>query len=404
MSKLQSFKIIKGVLKKSDIVQATYNILIKLIRKAITCFSVLVSIDSKKVLLQSYEGRQYSCNPKYIAQYLKKYSNLRLVISLQHPEQYDFLKKMGYETVKSNSLTYFYHYITSKIVVCNDSLPMLVPLKNKQVSINTWHGGGAYKKVGISLSKTNYYSQRYIWKHKVDYMISSCKSFSELAIEAFAISEEGILPIGMPRNDMLVKSSNAQDIIQKVKGHYGINKEKKIVLYAPTYRESMLDSLYGLDFECVLDKLEERFGCEWVFLFRGHYFLSDSKKFNCKSFINASEYDDMQELLCAADCLITDYSSSVWDFSLTYKPCFLYATDLEEYKKEIDFYYPIEKWPFALGQSNDELLNNITNFDEAEYIEKVKQHHKALGSYEDGHATERACKLIEKICSEEKLN
>lgn len=400
MSKIEFLKIIKRNLKKSNIIQLIYNILIKLVRNTLACFSLFMSIDNKKILLQSYEGRQYSCNPKYIAQYLKKHSNLRLVISLQHPEKYDYLRQLGYEIVKSKSLKYFYHYLTSKVIVCNDFLPMLVPLRKKQISINTWHGGGAYKKVGISLSKTNYYSQRYIWKHKVDYMISSCNSFSELAIEAFAINEKGILPIGMPRNDMLVKSNDNQNIIKKVKDYYNINTNKKIVLYAPTYRESMLDSLYGLDFERVLDKLKAKFGCEWCLLFRGHYFLSDSKNFSNKSFINASEYDDMQELLCAADCLITDYSSSVWDYSLTYKPCFLYATDLDDYKKEIDFYYPIEKWPFSLGKNNDELLNNITNFDKAEYIKKVKQHHKALGSYEDGHATERVCKLIKEFCEE----
>lgn len=389
-------------LKKYKIIQVLYNACVLFTRVSVNAISSIFRVDNNKVLLQAYEGRQYSCNPKYIAKFLKKHSSLKIVFSLQNQEEHSYLQITDYEIVRSKSLKFIYHYFTAKVVIVNDFLPMIVPLKQNQISINTWHGGGAYKKVGISLSKTDYYSQRYIWQHKVDYMISSCAAFSELAITAFGIEKQCILPIGMPRNDIFFNRISQNKASEKVRKFYGIDKFTRIVLYAPTYRESKVDSLYGLNFTKVLDALKEKLGGEWLFLFRGHYFLSDSKKFESSCFINASEYDDMQELLCAADCLITDYSSSVWDFSLTLKPCFLYATDLEEYKKEIDFYYPIEKWPFTLGENNTELLNNILNFNEADYIERVKQHHKALGSYEDGHACERVCKLIEEICNEKK--
>jgi CDP-glycerol glycerophosphotransferase len=110
--------------------------------------------------------------------------------------------------------------------------------------------------------------------------------------------------------------------------------------------------------------------------------------------IDVSDYPDMQDLLCAVDVLITDYSSSIWDFSFTHKPCFLYAPDLEEYKSNRDFYTPIEEWPFPLAKTNQELIENIKNFDSKEYIGKVNKHHKELGSYETGHATEHFCKLL----------
>lgn len=102
----------------------------------------------------------------------------------------------------------------------------------------------------------------------------------------------------------------------------------------------------------------------------------------------------MQELLCAADILITDYSSSIWDFSFTYRPCFLYAPDLAKYEAESGFFVPIEDWPFPLAETNEELIENIKNFDSKKYIEDVKKHHRDLGSYETGHATERFCKLL----------
>lgn len=391
-------KHLKRILKQYMIIQIIFNIGILSIRKIVSILSVVLGTDKKCVFVQSYEGRQFSCNPKYIAKYLSENSELKIFLSVQNTIRYKSLEKNGFNIVKSGSIKCLYRYLTSKIVVVNDFLPLFIPLKYSQISINTWHGGGAYKKVGISLSKNKYYTQRYLWQHRVNYMISSCKEFSKLASEAFQISEYNILPIGMPRNDILVHSKSKEDITNKVKKAYSIPVDRKIVLYAPTYRESFKNSLYGLDFNSVLANLKEKFGGEWIFFFRGHYFLVDSSQFKDDCFINVSDYDDMQELLCAADCLITDYSSSVWDFSLTFKPCFLYATDLEAYKKEIDFYYPIESWPFPLAQNNEELFGNIMSFDYSYYHKAVEGHHRVLGSYENGHACEKIGKMIIELC------
>lgn len=114
-----------------------------------------------------------------------------------------------------------------------------------------------------------------------------------------------------------------------------------------------------------------------------------------------SLYPDMQELLCATDILITDYSSCMWDFSLMYKPCFIYANDLEEYKIERNFHTPIKEWPFPLSINNDELIKNINDFDNNKYIKKVKEHHEKLGSYENGQASKKMCILINSICNKE---
>lgn len=391
-------KTIRAFLKRYTIFQLLLNGTIVFSRYLTSCVAGLFPMKCSCVLLQAYEGRQFSCNPKYIANYLISNSRLNVVLSLKNPDKYSHLKELGFNLVKSGSLKYYYYYMTSKVLICNDFLPLFIGNRMGQVTINTWHGGGAYKKVGISLSKNKYYTQRYLWQHRVNYMISSCKEFSKLASEAFQISEYNMLPIGMPRNDILVHSKSKEEITNKVKKAYSIPVDKKIVLYAPTYRESFKNSLYGLDFETVLVTLKEKFGGEWIFFFRGHYFLVDSSQIKDDSFINVSDYDDMQELLCAADCLITDYSSSVWDFSLTFKPCFLYATDLDEYKKEIDFYYPIERWPFPLAQNNQELFHNILNYDALNYHKAVEEHQRILGSYENGHACEKIGKIIIELC------
>jgi CDP-glycerol glycerophosphotransferase len=115
---------------------------------------------------------------------------------------------------------------------------------------------------------------------------------------------------------------------------------------------------------------------------------------NKPNVISASDYPDMQELLYAADILITDYSSSMWDFSLTFKPCFIFAPDLKKYLAEQGFYTPIEEWPFPIAETNEQLIENINNINEEKYKQTVRKHHADLGSYENGTACEQFCHSV----------
>jgi CDP-glycerol glycerophosphotransferase len=182
---------------------------------------------------------------------------------------------------------------------------------------------------------------------------------------------------------------------QKVFEFYGIDKQSRLVLYAPTfrgdhYRPDVPATFFNV--QKLIDALNKKFHGNFMLLYRAHQFY-DNMPYQ-QFAINASVYPDMQELLCAVDILITDYSSSIWDFSFTYKPCFLYVPDIEEYKSDRDFYTPIEEWPFPLAETSQKLIENIMNFNSKEYIGKIHEHHKQLGSYETGHATEQLCKLL----------
>ena len=105
----------------------------------------------------------------------------------------------------------------------------------------------------------------------------------------------------------------------------------------------------------------------------------------------------MQDLLCAADMLISDYSSCIWDYSFTYKPCLLFVPDLKKYKSDRDFLIPIETWGFPLAETNDELVDIISDLDQNEFNDSMCYHHKLLGSYEKGIATEQICSIINNI-------
>lgn len=392
-----NFILIKKILKKSIIVETIYTSILKLLRCICRIIYFFLPINERVILFQSYEGRQFSCNPKYIANYISKVDkDFKIIIAVADPLKYQYLSTNGYNIIQSKSLNFYYYYMTAKFVIFNDFFPMLIPHRDRQVFINTWHGGGAYKHIGILLAKNRFEIERYLWKHDVNYVISSCKMFSKIVMEAFDVSQDKILKIGMPRNDLFFEK--ACDTHKEMKEHlmeiYKFDATKKIVLYAPTYRENQAYSFYNMDFKKLCDSLKKRFGGEWVVLFRGHYFLQGAKEADRKEFINVSDYDDMQEILLAADCLITDYSSSVWDYSFTGKPCFLYTPDLESYKKEIGFYYPIEKWPFSLALDNNQLRNNILRFDKQEYLKNVAEHHQILGSFEQGNSCQKVYELI----------
>ena len=111
-----------------------------------------------------------------------------------------------------------------------------------------------------------------------------------------------------------------------------------------------------------------------------------------------SDYDDVQELLYTSDVLINDYSSIMWDFVQTKKPCFIFATDLEEYENSTGLYTKPSSWPFPLAENNKELIENIETFNNDDYLKNIQNYFKWMESFEEGHACEKLCKkMIEKL-------
>ena len=117
--------------------------------------------------------------------------------------------------------------------------------------------------------------------------------------------------------------------------------------------------------------------------------------------IDTSFYPDIQELLVASDGAITDYSSCIFDFMLSKKPAFVFATDIKDYNTDRGFYYPLKSTPFPVATNNKELEQNILNFDNEKYQKEVALFLKDKGCIEDGHASERIVDLIEKIMKDE---
>ena len=352
-------------------------------------------VKDNKIFFTSYEGKQYSCNPKYIYRVLMNDSKLKFVYEYndkQHAPE-EICKRAV--VVRHNSFQYFYELLTSKVIISNSGITAKVPLRRNQVLINTWHAGGAYKKVGKDIASEVNGSDTFfidISTKQTTYFLSSSLAFSNGTAKAVGIPENKLLKFGMPRNDILINDSKNEKMAigKMVRAALGLSEGELFVLYAPTFRKNEDIWIEPVDEKMVLSALEERFGSRWRFVFRGHYHGKDRTGFG----IDATNYPDMQELLISADALITDYSSSIWDFSFTDKPGFLYVPDLKEYRKERDFYCPIDRWPYPIAENNMELKNNILQFDKEIQIKKNDKHHRELHSYEDGHGTENIVKLI----------
>lgn len=352
-------------------------------------------VNRKKIFFSSFEGKSITCNPKYIFDELQKRHGNKLV----YVWELNGSCEKEFKTVKHNSLSYMFHIMTAKILITNTGISAVFPLRKKQIVINTWHGSGAYKKVGKDISQKINGTSEYrtnLSNKSLTHFISGCGKFTEVMSNALGLDKSKFLPIGMPRNDCLVKGVGAEDI-KRIKSKIGVSEHVKIVLYAPTFRgatSQAQENTVTFEVNNVIKALKERFGGDWIFAYRGHYLVKSefANNVNC---IDLSDYDNTQELLLASEVLISDYSSVIWDYSLTLKPCFLFCNDLSQYKDERDFYVPITEWGFPIATDEAELYSRVAEFDNNDYVAKMEKHHNDLVSYETGVATEKVCGIVE---------
>lgn len=231
----------------------------------------------------------------------------------------------------------------------------------------------------------------------INYLISN-SIFEEEIYKKHISNTAEIKSFGHPRNDIFFKDNNA--IKEKIYKQFGLDKNSKILLYVPTFRDNNRISCYNIDYEKLFEPLKNKFGGDWKIFIRLHpriVHLTNILIPKHNSIYDVTTYPDIQELLAITDIAITDYSSCIFDFMLTRKPGFIYAADIEEYNTDRGFYYPLEDTPFPIAQNNDELINNILNFDNEKYKKAVETFLRDKGCIEDGEASKRVVNLIKGI-------
>lgn len=363
----------------------------------------ILRIRKNRVILDNSLAHNYADNVKPIAEYLSsKYPGVfEIYIAVSDIGRYKFFLEKGIIPITFHSFEYYKIAMTSKIFITNSGGYSYLPLKKEQVVINTWHGGGAYKKIGIdAYSASKFYKNELkLAAKKTSIFISTGSLFSTLISNALMMPKHIFMEIGMPRNDILL--NNNDELRRRIRQNIGLKGDENLVLFAPTYRKEKDNTFgksvaidYGINPLRVCNALEERFGGKWRFAFRFHPQIRNYKMIQCEGIINLTAYEDMQELLLAADAMINDFSSSMWDFMLTGKPSFLFARDLQHYIDTTAVYTPVEEWPFPKSTTNDELERSILEFDAEKYKRDCEKHYNQLGGCESGHATKSVCEEI----------
>ena len=375
--------------------------LIKIVTWLLLHIFYILPVKENQIYFRAFHGKRYGCSPKYLFMHmLERYGNsYKYVWELED----DSRVIPGAECVKRLTLKAFILMMTSQYIITNNDFIWWIPLRKNQVMLETWHGGGAYKMVGLyeKWSKIMLLDQK--WNaRKITYYISSSRKFTEVQAPSKWVPEYKFINTGMPRNEVFFYPERVAYLRQKVFDFFGLSLESdiKIVLYAPTYRgltgykEGGQDIKITPDYKRLLESLGQKFSGKWVLFFRSHYFDSSLTEQLPDSVVDATQYEDMQELLCAADVLVTDFSSSMWDFGLTERPCFLYAPDLKQYIADRGFYTDPFTWPFPMAQSDDELSASILSFDQAVYEKSLNKHYTDFGSYENKDACAKVCQAI----------
>ena len=371
-------------------------------------------IDYKLIIFCSFNGKSYSCSPKAIYEYMvrhKKYNNFKFVWAFYEIDKYTFLEKnKNTVIVKINSKEYLKYMATAKYWIFNYKIPDYLYPKKDQIFVQCWHGT-PLKRLGCDLlhfdnvlNTIEGMKKRYkIEASKFSYFLSPSKFASEKFISAWNLKEIGkediIIEKGYPRNDFLFNYT--KNDVKKIKHRLRIeNDNRKIILYAPTYRSNQHEAGLGYTYkeEINFEELKEKIGDKYIVLFRPHYFIANVFDFEkYKGFVyDVSEIDDINELYIITDLLITDYSSVFFDFANLKRPMIFYMYDLEHYRdKSNGFYIDLEELPGKITETQEELEQEIERIDkEFKYDEKYKRFNEKYNYLDDGKASKRVVEEI----------
>lgn len=291
--------------------------------------------------------------------------------------------------------TFRFNYVCSKAkyIISPMGFPNGGKKRKGQVFVQTWHGS-AIKKLYLSRDsedkKYKKYAKQFV---NTDFFCTQADVHSKNLAEALDLPFDKFVNTGLPRNDILFNATDA--FKQNLKKKLGLPEDKKVILYCPTWRR--YDYKAQLPFD--LAKMKKELGDEYVLLLRSHVgkhtWVDKNNKpieiFDNEFSFNGGDYPECTHLYVISDLMITDYSSSVFDYAITRKPQILYIYDYEDYKKEFNLYFDYNEFaPFPKPINDEQLIDAIKNYPNINdaYEDFIKNY----VSYENGNATKQIIK------------
>lgn len=325
---------------------------------------------SRLIVFESYLGKQYSCNPRAIYEYLKEH----------HPEfdMYWSIDPRFSENFEGNDLQvvprftvqWLFLMARAKYWVTNSRMPIWIPKPKHTVYLQTWHGtplkrlAADIEEVYMPGTNTEQYKANFLKESRNwDYLISPNSYSTEVFRRAFRFNKE-IIESGYPRNDFLYTANN-EKTIERLKKRYHLPEDKKIILYAPTWRDDQYyeKGKYKFEIQMDLDLLKEKLSDRYCIILRLHYLIAENLDLKgYEDFVfDFSNHEDIRELYVISDLLITDYSSVFFDYANVKRPMIFFVYDIEDYRNRLrGFYFDLEKYaPGPLVKTTEQIVEEI---------------------------------------------
>ena len=361
-------------------------------------------LDDKIVFFESFFGKSYSGNPKYIYE---------AMLEMGMDKEYTFVwaySGKNSDIIPGNPIIVdryeagdYYRYLARAKYWVNNILFPVHKKRKGNVYLQTWHGT-PLKKLGYDITipgpeveaRKNFYRESRNW----DYLISSNEYSTEIFKRAFKFEKE-VLELGYPINDIFFR--NNDEIIASIKSRFNIGDDKRIILYAPTWKDDEQNESWEHYFNLEIDlkRLYREFSDEYVILLKMHHLVSENLEIpdDLKDFaIDVSGWDDIQQLYVTSDILITDYSSVFFDYAHSRKPILFFVPDLEHYISNVrGLYLNMKKdLPGPLIKDNDELVDAIKDIEgiKNEYAVKYDEFYNRFCSLCSGKSGSEIVKLV----------
>ncbi|MCR5796536.1 MAG: CDP-glycerol glycerophosphotransferase family protein [Eubacterium sp.] len=371
-------------------------------------------LNEHLVVFEAFSGKRCGGNLRAIYEYMmtaEEYKEFRYVWIVTDVEAHRDLKvRRNTRVVKKDSRAAYILYAKAKYWFNNVALPNYLIPRPRQVYVETWHGT-PLKKLGNDIeyevdprqTLAEMHKKYYVKGRKMDYLVSPSRFYSEKMISCFRLDKSGkediIIETGYPRNDALFKFTDED--VARIKEEIGIPEGKKLILYTPTWRDNQFKKGDGFQYNTELDfgKLMKELGDDYILLFRAHHQIGfKDVASDVTNVIDVTQVDDVNDLYIISDMMITDYSSTMFDYGNLKRPMVFYMYDLNEYQGEVrDFYFDIDELPGPIVKTQKDLLDAIRDqFENFKYDDKYKAFTEKFNYLDDANAAKR---VVEKTIS-----
>lgn len=349
----------------------------------------------KKILFDSFVGKQYSDNSRAISEKIHElYPDYRIVWYIIDKEKCDKILP-EYVKIISSKLNFYKELATCCSYVTNENMEPDKYKKKGQFFVQNWHGDIGPKKVLYSAyDDINKKRPIPVTDNNVTNICIAGSDFGENVYrKAFRYNGE-VLKIGSPRNDKLINQDKNE--INKIKKILNIDSKTKVLLYAPTFRDYNIGKSQNIDIDLksVVSRLTSK-GEKWICLVRAHSILKGFHYVKSDEIIDVTPYPDMADLLLISDMLITDYSSCAFDFIIKEKPVILAVFDIDNYKKNCrGLNFLMDEVGLLTAKNQKELVYIIDNTSDDDYKKTCIKVKKRFNMITNGNASEIIAKRI----------